>query len=211
MPDVARLHTAYVWVPGGYGDQTNGLCINQTHGPHHWALQMTPVGQIDIHLQHAFWGVSGGSFGSHAVPSVSIQRQLWWNSGAGSLVRWAGQGGSRANVANQSGPGGVRQPRWATAGRSRGKGLGARRFPALCGGRRQHRFGPMSYVLAASLVCIGHPLRVWAIERSPPRGVCDAPHPQRGLVPSRHQGEPAGEAGRRTSLRPEIHYSSAAV
>ena len=72
MPDVARLHAAYVWVPGGYGDQTNGLCINQTHGPHHWALQMTPVGQIDIHLQHAFLGVSGGSFGSHVVPSVSI-------------------------------------------------------------------------------------------------------------------------------------------
>ena len=72
MPDVARLHTAYVWVPGGYEDRTNGLCINQTHGTHHWALQMTPVGQIDIHLQHAFLGVSGGSFGSHAVPSVSI-------------------------------------------------------------------------------------------------------------------------------------------
>ena len=74
MPDVARLHAAYVWVPGGYGDQTNGFCINQTHGPHHWALQMTPVGQIDIHLQHAFLGVSGGSFGPHVVPSVSIQR-----------------------------------------------------------------------------------------------------------------------------------------
>ena len=72
MPDVARLHTAYVWAPGGYGDRTNGLCINQTHGPHHWALQMTPVGQIDIHLQHAFLGVSGGSFGSQAVPPVSI-------------------------------------------------------------------------------------------------------------------------------------------
>ena len=72
MPDVARLHTAYVWVPGGYGDRTNGLCINQTHGPHHWALQMTPVGQIDIHLQHAFLGVSGGSFGSQGVPFGSI-------------------------------------------------------------------------------------------------------------------------------------------
>ena len=133
------------------------------------------------------------------------------NSGAGSLIRWAGRGGSRANVINQSGPGGVRQPRWATAGRLRGKGLGGRRFPASCGGRRQHRFGPMSDVLEASLVCIGHPLCVWAITRSPPRGVCDAPHPQRGLVPSRHQGEPAGEAGRRSSLRPEIHYFAAAV
>ena len=119
MPDVARLHTAYVWVPGGYGDRTNGLCINQTHGPHHWALQMTPVGQIDIHLQHAFLGVSGGSFGSQGVPFGSIHNRtafsipLLCSYGIGEIIATSFHGPQASSQCSATAPIGLMAPHTA--------------------------------------------------------------------------------------------------